>query len=409
MIQDKELNGLIKKEYRREMREYFITALDNPFLPNIYDDKTVLAEKICGAFWEDVLIEADMKKIINFSNQQGKVDSKYSHHCYEREEQHYLFIHSEKMMEKIYKIEGIEKNVKKVAGNELWMLLEPFFLYLLPDVDDNTIRNFRIDTFSTYNYIFFLGLYLGKNSDRTEMTIMEAFLDEALERIGDLYKSDKEKSRDVKGQIKKLLIPLNASQEYFNKITEITKAVLLIYEHSGKRTLGNRVTYSDNFECMKYFMQNTTDGRSVNKSYVVFCFNLLTDWYNYFVYLSKSKQMAGSKEKNKTTGYTDISIMDYEGLALKKVAYDVFCIANCVVSNKLNKNFWENTEKKRQEMLDILDGSWNPLNREYENYCGLYNDIVNDKIYLGNKRELLEYWIYRFGEGLEDQILLYEE
>ena len=35
--------------------------------------------------------------------------------------------------------------------------------------------------------------------------------------------------------------------------------------------------------------------------------------------------MEGSKEKNKTTGYTDISIMDYEGLALKKVAYDVLC------------------------------------------------------------------------------------
>ena len=408
MIQDKELNGIVKKEYRKEIREYFIEALDNPLLPNTYDDKAMLVEKMCSAFWEDVLIEADMKKIIHFSNQQGKVDSKYSRHCYERREQHYLFIDGNEMMKKVDKIERIEKNVKKVAGDGLWMLLEPFFLYLLPDVNDNAIRNFSLDTFSTYSYIFFLGLYLGKNSDRTEMTIMEAFLDEALERIGDLYKSDKEKARAVKKELKELLKPLNASREYFNKITEITNAILLIYEHSGKRTLGNRVVASDNFDCMKYFMKKT-DWKRINKSYVVFCFNLLTDWYNYFVYLSKSKQMKESKGKSKKIDYTDNSIMDYEGLALKQATYDVFCIVNCIESNKLNKNFWWNTEKKRQEMLNRLDRSWNPLNREYEYYFQLYNDVVDDKIYLGNKRELLEYWIYRFGEGMEVEFLPYEE
>ena len=61
--------------------------------------------------------------------------------------------------------------------------------------------------------------------------------------------------------------------------------------------------------------------------------------------------MKESKGKSKKIDYTDNSIMDYEGLALKQAAYDVFCIVNCIESNKLNKNFCWNTEKKRQEML----------------------------------------------------------
>lgn len=400
----KEPDSLIIKDYKDEMREYFEEALNYHLLPYIFednDDKDTFVEKMCSAFWEDVCIEADLKKIINFSNPKRTVSGQNSIHSFGDETDdeiwHYLF-NGKRDFDKL------QKKVKKTLGDDLWRRLKPFFLYMLPDVKDGELINYRLDTFSKYNYIYFLGLNIGRSSEREEMTIMKAFLDEAQENINDLYDwGKKEIAEDedelknlekffgaLKKQLKNLLQSLNDNCGNCDKMDEITKIVTILQKYLEKKKAVN----SENFDCMKHLMKKSKD-EGINKSYVVFCFNLLTDWYNYIVYLLQDER------DKKNEHFLDPSIMDYEGLALKKAVYDVFCIKSCL-SRDLNGNFWWKTEEKRQEMLNRLDRSWKPLNQEYKSYFELYNDVVNDKIYLGKKLQLLDYWMCRFGEQLED-------
>jgi len=162
-------------------------------------------------------------------------------------------------------------------------------------------------------------------------------------------------------------------------LLEVIKKYLKEYE-KRKRSIGKG--HSGNFEYMREFMKSSEYG-VVNKEYVVYCFNILTDWFNYSLYLHKK----------------DINMLSYNGLALKRVAQDYFCMdTGALISYRLTNGFWEKAEKFRENIVKNVIDDWKVQDVVYKKHSELYDKMVSDELSLGNKMDFLEYWLVRFGE-----------
>ncbi len=121
----------------------------------------------------------------------------------------------------------------------------------------------------------------------------------------------------------------------------------------------------------------------VNEGYVVYCFNMLTDWFNYSMYLYKR----------------NINMLDYNGLALKQVICNDLYMNSVAFILYDNKNgFWEEAEKRRENIVKNIISNWKVQDIVYNRHSELYYKMVNGMLRLGNKIDFLEYWLMRFGE-----------
>ncbi len=140
---------------------------------------------------------------------------------------------------------------------------------------------------------------------------------------------------------------------------------------------------SVNFKYVKELMEYYKE-RGTENGYVVYCFNILTDWFGYSLYLNKK----------------DTNIFNYNGLALKVVAEENFCLdTGKSISYKLTNGFWEKAEELRKNMIGNLISNWNiQKDVKYERHMELYDKVLEDNLNLGNNMDFLEYWIERFKE-----------
>ena len=164
----------------------------------------------------------------------------------------------------------------------------------------------------------------------------------------------------------------------------------MLDECFGNRELSAASKYPKNFKHMRNLMENA--GEHVNRGYVAYCFNLITDWYNYILYFEKK----------------DFNIFDYQGLALKQAACNYFCMKDVpkFFAHSLTNGFWEKAETMREEMIEIVVDDWKVQGDIYERYAKLYDMIrcettqnINNRIIKMN-RDFIEYWIWRFENGV---------
>lgn len=130
-------------------------------------------------------------------------------------------------------------------------------------------------------------------------------------------------------------------------------------------------------------------GKNAHKGYVVYCFNILTGWFDYIFYVK----------------YKSLNQLCYQGLALKEAAGAYFCIEGLggKVADKLTCGFWEEAERLREEAAAKLIKEGNLPQYTYAWHTRLYDAVVKNEISLGKKRDFFTYWIEWFGiEGEEE-------
>ena len=388
-----------KSRDMEHIRNFFEKAINNPLLPDMCENKPKLLDNMLDAFWEDVCIFADLSKVLQFvenknSHGTGKnyfdmVDeddfSKWKHNLFEDMD-----------------FEKVNRNIDLARGGikeEVWESLLPFFLYVLPDIDEKKIQGLTLDVFKTYDFVFSLGLLIGKNGDYEGKTIIEAFRKDMSRILNRMQKNKEEKlfAEEI-DELQESLPPIiNGEEEILELRDDISKAVRTVYKSlngdkphkKGKgsdRALGQRIE-SGNFEIMRVLMERY--GKNAHKGYVVYCFNILTGWFDYIFYVK----------------YKSLNQLCYQGLALKEAAGAYFCIEGLggKVADKLTCGFWEEAERLREEAAAKLIKEGNLPQYTYAWHTRLYDAVVKNEISLGKKRDFFTYWIEWFGiEGEEE-------
>lgn len=460
---------MIDFKIKDNIKIFFEEAVRNVNVNKDSWNENKLVKDMCDAFLEDVCISLDLEKIFIFGD---KVNIKYN----KKEEN--LFASNQNVMYKLFRtsnpyerIEELCLKLKKQVKPSTWEKLMPFFLYVTSDVDVENLKNYKLDTFKKYNFLYSLGLLAGRDRENEENSISETVFNKIYkgklkekmdickkfikERCKVLKKDNNNFKCLVKNSCNYILlydfIKNYSSNEYDNsdKIIDLLKhsaickymekyerqeldevfseyvkkyfyyyEYIKIYNHleselknkrifsedisnelreytsylvlnikkylkeyeKRKRSIGKG--HSGNFEYMREFMKSSEYG-VVNKGYVVYCFNILTDWFNYSLYLHKK----------------DINILSYNGLALKQVAQDYFCMdTGAFISYRLTNGFWEKAEKFRENIVKNVIDDWKVQDVVYKKHSELYDKMVSDELSLGNKMDFLEYWLVRFGE-----------
>lgn len=378
---------------------FFEQAMNNPLLPDMCEDKPKLLKNMWDAFWEDVYIYADLSKILLFDENKSshrteknyfdKIDEDDYSKC-----KHNLFADTD--------FETVNENIdiaRRCIKEEVWESLLPFFLYVLTDMNGAKMQKCTLDVFKEYDFVFSLGLLVGKNGDYEGKTILGA-LQKDMSRIltrlkknngGESFAEDIEKLHEYLEPI------VNGEKAIFESRDDISQAVLLMYEalnkdKSQKKGKGShraleQKTESGNFEAMRMLME--CYGENAHKGYVVYCFNLLTGWFDYIFYVK----------------YKFLNQLCYQGLALKEAAGTYFCIEGLggKVADKLTHGFWEEAERLRKEAAANLIKKGELPRSAYMWHTKLYDSVVKSEISLGKKSDFFTYWIWQFGSEDEKE------
>lgn len=363
------------------IRNFFEKAINNPLLPDMCEDKHKLLDNMLDVFWEDVCIFADLSKVLQFSeNKNGHRTGKNYFDMVNEDDfskwKHNLFADID--------FEEVNRNIDLARSGikeEVWESLLPFFLYVLPDINGAKIQKFTLDVFKTYDFVFSLGLLIGKNGDYEGKTIIEAFQKD-MSRILNRLQRNKEEGLFAEeiDEIREFLDPIiNGEKEIFESRDDISQAVLLMYkalnkDKSRKKGKGShraleQKAESGNFEAMRMLME--CYGENAHKGYVVYCFNILTGWFDYIFYV-----------KNKF-----LNQLCYQGLALKEAAGAYFCIEGMggKVASLLTYGFWEEAERLRKEAAANLIKKGELPKSTYMWHTRLYDSVVKSENSLGKK------------------------
>ena len=383
-------NRMLNMEH---IRNFFEEAINNPLLLDMCEDKSKLLDDMLNAFWEDVCIFADLSKVLQFAeNKNGHRTEKNYFDMVNEDDfskwKHNLFADID--------FEEVNRNIDLARSGikeEVWESLLPFFLYVLPDINGAKIQEFTLDVFKTYDFVFSLGLLIGKNGDYEGKTIIEAFRKDMSRILNRLQKNKEEElfAEEIDELQESLASIINGEEEILELRDDISKAVRTVYkslngDKGSYRALEQKIE-SGNFEIMRMLMERY--GKNAHKGYVVYCFNILTGWFDYIFFVK----------------YKFLNQLCYQGLALREAAGAYFCIESLrgKVANFLTQGFWEEAERLRKEAAAKLIKDGKIPKYTYAGHINLYDAVVNGKIFLGKKRDFFKYWIWQFGSEDEKE------
>lgn len=381
------------------IRNFFEKAVNNPLLPDMCENKLELLNNMLDAFWEDVCISVNLSNYLHFSENKNyhKKDENYFDQVDEDDFskwKHNLFMDVD--------FEKVNENIdlaRSFIKEEVWESLLPFFLYILPDINGAKIKKFTLDVFKEYDFAFSLGILIGKNGDYEGKIIIEAFQKDMSRILARLKKNNGGASfaKDIE-KLHEYLEPIvNGEKEIFESRDDISQAVLLMYkalnkDKSRKKGKGShraleQKAESGNFEAMRMLME--CYGENAHKGYVVYCFNILTGWFDYIFYVK----------------YKFLNQLCYQGLALKEAAGAYFCIEGMEgkVASSLTYGFWEEAERLRKEAAANLIKKGELPKSTYMWHTRLYDSVVKSEISLGKKSDFFTYWIWQFGSEDEKE------
>ncbi len=476
MFNNLDIPGIDKKT-REDIKAFFENTLNDVSLHIEDCTKKTMLTNMCEAFWEDVYISADLEKLFNFCDEiYIKDNAKEEKMLSDNKNIRYKLFGTGNGYEKV--VESCLK-LKRHVKPGTWEKIMPFFLYVAPDIDFKNLKNYKLDTFKMYNFLYSLGLLAGRNRENEGKSIIETVFNKIYkdklrskmkqnrdickelitEKCKVLMKDDNDFKCPVKNLCKYILlydfIKTSDNRAYNNpdklidlyedllnhsficqymkkcecqEIDEISCKYIKIYvdfyeyieiynyleselnktncfldernselienisdlieiikeylKEYAKRIRRLGKGSSGNFEYMRKFMRNHRN-EVVNEGYVVYCFNMLTDWFNYSMYLYKR----------------NINMLDYNGLALKQVTCNDLYMNSVAFILYDNKNgFWEEAEKRRENIVKNIISNWKVQDIVYNRHSELYYKMVNGMLRLGNKIDFLEYWLMRFGE-----------